>query len=117
MTYEELKENISAEISLDEFGLLEVAYMALPFDKDQFCAIVDALGAQALIDRLPQFERINTAKDELFALESYRSARAAIASIDEQLRVFHESIDACEAEKAAYLEGVRRYKEMILSES
>jgi hypothetical protein len=88
MTIHELKERSkkAANISNEDYAVIEKLYILLDLHKDDFAKIVDAVGVEKLISRENYWDRLQTADNERQTRLKYEEAKNEMDALTERQR-------------------------------
>ena len=74
----------TTELSEEQLWQLNTLYYLLDLDKDDFCKIVDVVGADKLIAKEGRYKRFYKAEQELDTKEKYIKAKARLEEIEHE---------------------------------
>lgn len=82
MNLEEANMRLKKKIDEDQLKGLTSLYLLLDLDKDDFCKIVDTVGAEKLINKRNHYDRLDRAERDLTAKERYLKAKTRLAELE-----------------------------------
>ena len=92
MNLEEANMRLKKKIDEDQLKGLTSLYLLLDLDKDDFCKIVDIVGAELLNNR-NHYDRLNRAERELAAKEQYLKAKTRLAELESEKEELNTIVD------------------------
>lgn len=84
MNLQEANMRLKKKIDEDQLEGLTSLYLLLDLDKDDFCKIVDTIGAEKLLNNRNHYDRLDRAERELAAKERYLKAKTRLAELESE---------------------------------
>ena len=82
MNLQEANMRLKKKIDEDQLEGLTSLYLLLDLDKDDFCKIVDTIGAKKLLNKRNHYDRLDRAERDLAAKERYLKAKTRLADLE-----------------------------------
>lgn len=82
MNLKEANERLKKSITEEQLWGMNSLYILLDLHKDDFCKIINAVGAETLLNKQSHYERLELAEQELAAKERYLRAKTRLEELE-----------------------------------